>query len=344
MKTFVSILITSLVILSDSIMAKSNNAASQSNQQTTITLIDAEKNVNEQTKLVKGSDITPDCEFPWSVRKYYASSGLEVIDVNNGKLSFQVIPSRGMKIQQITIGDERQNWNSPGLGNSHASFVEVVIDKTPPYRITIRGKVDEAVSDNSKIQNITEISTVPGSSNFQMTNKMDFAILDSKTTASQKPTIKLADVIKSATAWEPSFKEWFGKPAPDFAFEDITGKKHKISDYKGKNLILNFWATWCPPCRMEIPDFIELRKTTNEKDLAIVGISTEIGQLNTVKQFVSQQKMNYTISVDSGKLIPPYSGISAIPTTFFIDPEGKIKLATVGVLNLAAVKNILQAQ
>jgi len=156
--------------------------------------------------------------------------------------------------------------------------------------------------------------------------------------------VEMADVIKSAKTWKPAFTSWYGKPETDFTITDITGKQHKISDYKGKNLILNFWATWCGPCLREIPDIIKLRNTVSEDELAILGISTEKGQTDLVKEFAAKEKMNYTILVSEDKLVPPYSEINAIPTTFIIDPKGNIKIATVGTLSLNDLNNIIKAQ
>ncbi|MBN1974012.1 MAG: redoxin domain-containing protein [Sedimentisphaerales bacterium] len=345
MKKIASILIISLVISLILVTAKTSAAAAQSNQQTTITLYEAGNNLVKEKMIIKGTELTPDCEYPWTVQKFNISAGMQVIEVNNGKLSFQINPSRGMAIQEAIIGNQSPIWKSPVIDNNPASLVELIIDRSKPYKITIRGKAAKGSGNEQKPQIITEISTVPGSSTFQMSNTIDFAALETITSVSAKPAITLAEVIKSAKTWEPSFKEWFGKPAPDFTITDITGKQHKVSDYRGKNLIINVWATWCPPCKKEIPDFIELRKTVSEDELAILGISTETGKENTVKQFVSQNKMNYTILVaDPLKLAAPYSKISAIPTTFFIDPEGKIKIATIGVLTLKDIKDILHAQ
>ena len=340
MKKIISILIISLIIFSLSVKVKAGTTARQSNQQVTINLSDTK----QETMTVKGTDLTPDCKYPWTVRKYKTSDGLQVIEINNGKLSFQVLPTRGMSIQQVKIGNQSQDWNSPVIGSKSASSVEVVVEKTPPYRITIKGKVDETSAKGPNL--ITEISTVPGASNFQFSNTMDFAALDTtQPVAATEPTLTLAEIAKSAQTWEPSFKDWFGKQAPDFTITDITGKQHKVSDYRGKNLIINVWATWCPPCRKEIPDFIQLRKETKENELAILGLSTEDGEENKVKQFVSDNKMNYTISTaDFSKLAAPYNKVTAIPTTFFIDKEGKIKFATIGSLNLEDTKNILKAQ
>ena len=135
---------------------------------------------------------------------------------------------------------------------------------------------------------------------------------------------------------------WYGKPAPDFALNDLDGKEHKLSDYKGKKVLLVFWATWCPPCRKEIPDLIELRETASEDKLAMLAISNEKPDL--VKSFVAQAKLNYTALLDQGTLPRPYNTINAIPSSFFIDTEGKIKLATSGLVSLSEIKAILQAE
>ncbi|MBN2589509.1 MAG: redoxin domain-containing protein [Sedimentisphaerales bacterium] len=343
MKNKVSILIISLLVSSLFVTAQANSEAPKPGKQKTITLFDAKNQADKKKMVVKSTDLAPDSEISWSVQKTTTPAGVQIIEVNNGKLSFQIIPSLGMAIQKVVLGDQNLAWNSPAINNKPASLVELVVDQTKPYKITIKGKVEEASTNAPNL--ITEISTVPGESTFHLSNTFDFGNMTTKAVAAEEPTIKLADLAKSAQSWEPSFTEWSGKQAPDFTITDITGKKTKVSDYRGKNLILNVWATWCPPCRKEIPDFIELRKEISEDELAIVGISTEDGQDSKVKDFVKENKMNYTISVaDFTKLDAPYSKISAIPTTFFIDKEGKIKFATIGVLTLKDTKNILKAK
>jgi cytochrome c biogenesis protein CcmG/thiol:disulfide interchange protein DsbE len=156
---------------------------------------------------------------------------------------------------------------------------------------------------------------------------------------STDPKVSLKDIIQAARTWEPSFTAWYGKPAPDFALTDLDGKEHKLSDYKGKKVLLVLWATWCPPCRKEIPDLIELRETVSEDKLAMLAISNEKPDL--VKSFVAQAKLNYTVLLDQGTLPGPYNTIKAIPSSFFIDPEGKIKLATSGLVSLSEIKAIL---
>jgi peroxiredoxin len=152
---------------------------------------------------------------------------------------------------------------------------------------------------------------------------------------------KLEDIIKAAKTWGPSFQPWYGKPAPDFTLSDIEGEEHKLSDYKGKNVLIVFWATWCGPCLMEIPHLNELRNTVSKDDLAILAISNE--RPDVVKNFVAKTKMNYTILLDPGVLPAPYNSVRAIPSSFYIDPEGKIKLGSVGLVSLKEAKAIIEA-
>jgi len=546
-----------------------------------LVLTDVEKNIYQETADIAGTDVTPDCPVSWSVRKFVLhggrQEGVEVIEVNNGKLRFEVVPTRGMSVYRVSMDDLRLGWDSPvkglvhphfinldtrqglgwldgfnewmvrcgleffgapgtdefldntgnkstmdltlhgKIGNIPASKVEVLVERQPPYRITVAGMVDETLLHGPKLQLLARISTVPGASSFQISDKVtnlsaveqefgilyhsnygpplmekgaklfaparqvtpinehaaaavsdynvysapkagfpeqvyclrlwadknartmvmlrnaagdkavsmaysikelpfftlwknpvapedgyvtglepgtgfprnrsierkfgrvpklgphesrsftiDFALHASKdqvnasadeiariwagrrTQIDKEPLAvavtkpKLSDVIKAARTWGPAFQQWRGKPAPDFTLADIDGKEHKLSGYRGKNVLIVFWATWCPPCRMEIPHLIELRNTVDADELAMLAISNE--SLNLVKNFVSQARMNYTVLVDRGTLPAPYNAVSAIPSSFFIDPEGKIKLATRGLISLKEIETILEAE
>jgi len=166
----------------------------------------------------------------------------------------------------------------------------------------------------------------------------------SQTGADTRSKRNLKEVIDAARTWglASDFKPWFGKPAPDFTLPDITGKEHKLSDYRGKNVMIIFWATWCGPCLMEIPDLIQLRNTIGKDKLAMLAISNEGPAL--VKTFAAQQKINYTVFSNQQALPAPFNLVNAIPCSFFIDPEGKMKLATVGLLPLSDMKAILQIE
>ena len=135
------------------------------------------------------------------------------------------------------------------------------------------------------------------------------------------------------------FSQWFGKSAPDFTVTDIEGKQHSLSDYIGKNVLVVFWATWCPPCRVEIPHLIELRKQESEDDLAIIAISNEGPE--KVKNFAQEKQINYTVATVGNSVIPsPFIDVQYIPTSFFIDSKGRIKYAVVQSLTLEQIKNI----
>jgi len=152
----------------------------------------------------------------------------------------------------------------------------------------------------------------------------------------------MSSIIRQARSWGPAFSAWYGKQAPDFVLADVNDKTHRLSDYRGKQVLLIFWATWCGPCLIEIPHLITLRKSTSENELAMLAISREPPAL--VKGFAAANKLNYTVLVDQGKMPMPYAQVNSIPSSFFIGPDGKIKLATVGLIPLDDIKAILKAK
>lgn len=113
-----------------------------------------------------------------------------------------------------------------------------------------------------------------------------------------------------------------GGAAPAFSLPDLTGKAVPLSDFRGKVVVLDFWATWCPPCRREIPDFIDLQRTYGPRGLQIVGIALD--EPEKVEAFVRQNGMDYPVLMGSDEVAALYGGIDGIPTTFLIDRQGKI--------------------
>ena len=112
-------------------------------------------------------------------------------------------------------------------------------------------------------------------------------------------------------------------PAPTFSLTDIDGQKLELSSYRGKIVLLDFWATWCGPCRTEIPHFIDLQNKYGSQGLQIIGISLD-DSVAPVKKFYAEQKMNYPVAVGDDKLADQYGGVLGLPVAFLIDREGRI--------------------
>lgn len=119
---------------------------------------------------------------------------------------------------------------------------------------------------------------------------------------------------------------------PGFTVRDLDGKSISIADLRGKVVLVNFWATWCPPCRAEIPDLIALQEKYKDK-LVVLGISEDEISPEEVKAFAVGQKMNYPVAMSTPELTKIFKGVAALPTTFVIDPEGNIQQRHVGMLH-----------
>lgn len=113
------------------------------------------------------------------------------------------------------------------------------------------------------------------------------------------------------------------KPAPDFTLQDANGDSVKLSDYRGKVVLLNFWATWCGPCTVEIPWFVEFEQQFKSKGLEVVGISMDEDGWPAIKPFVAEHKVNYRILLGTDSVSDLYGGVDSLPTTFLIDRNGR---------------------
>ena len=123
-----------------------------------------------------------------------------------------------------------------------------------------------------------------------------------------------------------------GSAAPEFELADLSGKKVRLSDFKGKVVILDFWATWCGPCRMEIPHFVRMQEKYKDKGLEIVGLSLDADGESAVRPFAKEHDINYTMLLASNETADLYGGVLGIPTTFVIDRQGRIVKKFVGVM------------
>lgn len=120
------------------------------------------------------------------------------------------------------------------------------------------------------------------------------------------------------------------KQAPEFTLLDIDGNKVSLSDFKGKVVILDFWATWCPPCIAEIPHFIELYDEYKNRGLEVIGISVDWNGQRVVPPFAEESGINYVLLLGDDEVTDLYGGIISIPTTFILDREGSIRKRYMG--------------
>jgi len=130
--------------------------------------------------------------------------------------------------------------------------------------------------------------------------------------------------------------------APDFALKDSTGKTLKLSDYRGKVVLLNFWATWCEPCQVEIPWFIEFEKTFKDRDFSVIGVSMDDDGWDSVKPFIAQQKINYPVVVANDDVSRKYGSIESLPTTFILDRSGRIAAMHIGLVSKSVYRNDIE--
>ena len=121
------------------------------------------------------------------------------------------------------------------------------------------------------------------------------------------------------------------KAAPEFVLKDSDGKTVHLSDYKGKVVLLDFWATWCAPCKVEIPWFMEFEQQYKDKGFAVLGVSMDEDGWTAVKPYLERIKVNYRIVLGNDKVGDQYGGVDSLPTTFLIDRQGRIAATHVGL-------------
>ena len=124
-----------------------------------------------------------------------------------------------------------------------------------------------------------------------------------------------------------------GVPAPDFDLLALDGQKVKLSDYRGKAVLLNFWATWCPPCKIEMPWFVELQNQYGKDGLVVLGVAMDDSAAPKIAEFTHEMGINYQVLLGTDQVSDDYGNVQYLPTTFYIDRNGLIVDKMAGLLD-----------
>jgi peroxiredoxin len=135
--------------------------------------------------------------------------------------------------------------------------------------------------------------------------------------------------------------------APNFSLKDLDGRQLDLSSYRGKVVLLDFWATWCAPCRTETPHFVEFQDKYDQQGLQVIGIAMDDGP-KPVREFYKEFKMNYPVALGNEKVAEAYGGVLGLPITFLIGRDGRVAAKFVGAVEVSVVEqqinSLLQAK
>ncbi|PXW86139.1 thiol-disulfide isomerase/thioredoxin [Nitrosomonas sp. Nm84] len=131
-------------------------------------------------------------------------------------------------------------------------------------------------------------------------------------------------------------------PVQAFEFQDATGKIHKLEDYKGRWVLVNFWATWCPPCLKEIPDLIALYES--RKDIMVIGVAMDSGDPQVVMDFVRSMSITYPTVLGNREIASQLDDISLLPSTYFYDPDGNPAARQLGIISRESIETFIESK
>ena len=118
--------------------------------------------------------------------------------------------------------------------------------------------------------------------------------------------------------------------APDFTLTDASGQRVKLSDFRGRVILLNFWATWCAPCNQEIPWFVEFQQLNRQRGFAVLGVSMDEGGWTVVKPYIEEKRVNYPVMIGNDEVAGLFGGLRTKPLTLIIDRSGRIAAVHAG--------------
>ena len=130
-----------------------------------------------------------------------------------------------------------------------------------------------------------------------------------------------------------------GASAPDFALQSLDGKTVRLSDFRGKAVLLNFWATWCEPCKLEMPWFIELQKQYGPQGLQVLGVAMDDSGKDTIAKFAHNMGVDYPVLLGKESVSDQYGGLEYLPTSFYIDRDGKVVARVFGLRSRSDIED-----
>jgi len=130
----------------------------------------------------------------------------------------------------------------------------------------------------------------------------------------------------------------------DFSLKDVEGVTHKLSDYRGKWVLVNYWATWCPPCLEEIPELVHFHEDHKDKDAIVIGVNFEKVELKKLKQFIEENFVVYPVLLSKPAPDSPLGPIPGLPTSFLVSPEGKLVATKVGPVTVQSIESFINGQ
>lgn len=135
----------------------------------------------------------------------------------------------------------------------------------------------------------------------------------------------------SATTNDTYLKPDGRRMAPDFTLNDASGRPIKLSQFRGKVVLLNFWATWCAPCKQEIPWFVEFQKSNEQRGFTVLGVSMDEDGWQSVKPYIDEKRVNYPVTIGNDEVASLFGGLDSIPLTLIIDRSGRIAAVHAGL-------------